>query len=210
MANNANPEPVPPRSSTRWAAAEQGEEADEGDVGGLPAEGSPVVDARFELRVAQIARRHRHRAARRHLWLSHHWPEHYGQRCVRLGSRHLCRRCTALYPLAFLVALVSAAGRPPWPAELDPAMIWILSIPATVAFVGEAVGLFRYSPKWQVGTTLLAGAGFGRALGYELVDRWSPEFWQPIAVFGGIWFFASFFAATTTPKVARRVTADSR
>ncbi len=173
-----------------------------------PAAATAGVDACFELQVARIARRHRDRQGRRQLWLSHHWPEHYGQRCVRIGSRHLCRRCTALYPFAFLVAFLSASGRPPWPPDLDPAAIWLLSIPATVAFIGEAIGLFRYSPKWQVGTTLLAAAAFGRALGYELVERWSSEFWQPIAVFGGLWFFASLFAATTRRKVPRRPVTD--
>lgn len=159
--------------------------------------------ALFELRLAEVGRRHRQREARRRLWLSHHWPEHYRQRCVRIGTHHVCRRCVSLYPLGFVVATLSAAGLPPWPASFDPAAIWILSLPATVAFVGEALGLFGYWPRWQVGATLLAAVGFGRALGYELLDRWSPEFWQPIAVFGGIWFFASFFAATTRPKVVR-------
>ncbi|MGI9596413.1 MAG: hypothetical protein ACR2QK_09645 [Acidimicrobiales bacterium] len=159
----------------------------------------------FELRLAQIGRRRQNEEARRHLWLAHHWPEEYRERCVRLGSRHVCRRCAALYQLGFAVAFIAAAGYPPWPSELDPMAIWVLSIPATVAFVGEAIGLFRYSPKWQVATTLLAAAGFGRALGYELLDRWSPEFLQPIAVFGGLWFFASAFAATTRPSALRRV-----
>ena len=157
--------------------------------------------ALFELRLSQISKRQRQAEGRRNMWLAHHWPDHYGQRCVRLGSRHVCRRCAALYPLGFLVAVLSAAGYPPWPPSLDPAAIWLLSIPATVAFVGEAVGAFSYNPRWQVGTTLLAAVGFGRALGYELLDRWSSEFWQPIAVFGGIWFLASVFAATTNKSV---------
>ena len=74
-------------------------------------------------------------------------------------------------------------------------MIWVLSIPATVAYCGEALGLLRYEPRWQVATTLLAALAFGRALGYELAERWSSEFWGPIAVFGGIWFLATAIAA---------------
>ena len=155
------------------------------------------ADARFELVLARMQRREARHRARSQLWLAHHWPEDHGERCVRIGRRPVCRRCAALYPLGLVVALLAAAGHPPWPAAWDPAMIWILSLPATTAFVGEAIGLFGYSPRWQAGTTLLAAAGFGRALGYELVDRWNPAFWQPIAVFGGLWFLASVFAAST-------------
>ncbi len=154
-------------------------------------------DSMFELRLAEINRKEQHFQGRKQLWHAHHWPEDYSERCVRVGTRHICRRCAALYPLGFLVAFLAAFGYPLWPQAWDPAAIWILSIPATVAFVGVAIGLFDYSPRWQVGTTLLAAAAFGRGLGYELVERWSPEFWQPIAVFGGIWFFASVFDATT-------------
>lgn len=141
------------------------------------------------------------RRATRMLWLSHHWPDSYRPRCFSIGRFHICRRCAALYPLGFTVAVLSAMVTPPWPSSWDPAAIWLLSVPATVAFVGEAVGWFRYSIHWQVGTTLLAGLAFGRALGYELVDRWSSEFWGPIAVFGGIWFFASV-AASRRPTTA--------
>ncbi len=158
----------------------------------------------FQLRLAQINRREQRFEARKQLWLAHHWPDEYAERCVRIGSRHVCRRCAALYPLGFLVAVLAAAGHPPWPDSFDPAAIWLLSIPATVAFVGEALGFFRYSPRWQVATTLLAAVAFGRALGFELVDRWSPEFWQPIALFGGIWFFASAFAVITKPRPTGR------
>lgn len=158
-------------------------------------------DALFEQRLAQINERTRDHRARRQLWLTHHWPKDYPQRCVRVGSRHVCRRCAALYPLGFVVAFLSAFGLPLWPAAWDPAAIWILCIPATVAFVGEAVGVFRYSARWQVAAMLITALAFGRGLGYELVDRWSSEFWEPVAVFGGLWFFASLFHHTTKPRV---------
>jgi predicted outer membrane lipoprotein len=148
----------------------------------------------FEYRLAELRVQEEQRVARRNLWLAHHWPSQYHDRCFRLGSRPVCRRCAALYPLGFLVALVSAAGLAPWPAGIDPWPIWILSIPATVAYVGEAVGWFRYHVRWQVGTTLAAALAFGRALGYELVDRWHPWFWEPIAVFGAIWLTATVIA----------------
>lgn len=133
------------------------------------------------------------------IWLAHHWPEHYGDRCVRIGRRHVCRRCLALYPLSLVVAIASVAGHPPWPGSWDPAIVWLLSLPATAAYVGEAVGWFRYRAWVQVVTTLLAALAFGRALGYELLDRWQPVFWGPIAVFGGIWFFATLIGQRRRP-----------
>ncbi|MEZ5411392.1 MAG: hypothetical protein R2761_25400 [Acidimicrobiales bacterium] len=136
------------------------------------------------------------------LWLAHHWPDHYADRCVRIGRHHVCRRCLALYPLSFVVAFASAGGHPPWPGSWDPAIVWVLSLPATAAYVGEAVGWFRYRPWVQVVTTLIAALAFGRALGYELLDRWQPVFWGPIAVFGGIWFFATLIGQRRRPPSA--------
>jgi hypothetical protein len=147
------------------------------------------------LRIEQASARRESASARRRMWLAHHWPQDYHERCFRLGSRPVCRRCGALYPLSFVVAAASVAGRPPWPPHLDPWLVWLLSVPATVAYVGEALGWFRYRARWQVAGTLLAALAFGRALGYELVDRWSPVFWGPIAVFGGIWFAATLIGS---------------
>ncbi|MCP4224681.1 MAG: hypothetical protein GY773_15185, partial [Actinomycetia bacterium] len=42
--------------------------------------------------------------------------------------------------------------------------------------------------------TLAAAMAFGRALGYELIGRWHPWFWGPIAVFGAIWLAATVVA----------------
>ena len=139
------------------------------------------------------------RAKRRFLW-AHHWPEDYEQRCCRVGGRPVCRRCSALYPIGFAVAFAAALGAPLWPDRWDPVAIWLLCLPATLAFVGEMVGWFSYSARWQVGTTAVAGLAFGKALGYELLQRWSTEFWGPIAVFGGIWFFASWYGHRTKAK----------
>lgn len=156
-----------------------------------PPEANPLALELFEQRLATIAEQNQLEAGKRNMWLAHHWPADYQERCVTIGGRHVCRRCAALYPLGLLVAVLSAYGLAPWPESIDPWPIWLLSIPATVVYCGEAVGLFRYRAKIQVGTTLLAAAAFGRALGYEFVERWNPMFWQPVMVFGLIWFFAT-------------------
>ncbi len=134
------------------------------------------------------------------MWLAHHWPDHYHQRCAKVGNRWVCRRCGALYPLGLFVAVLFAMGIELWPRDWDPAAIWILCIPATVAYCGEALGLFNYRPRWQVAAMLVTAVAFGRALGYEFLNRWSPEFWGPVAVFGGLWFFATI----NGPWIARR------
>lgn len=150
--------------------------------------GNAIALAMFDAKLSAMASANTARLGRKNMWLAHHWPEHYRERCVVLAGRHVCRRCAALYPLGVLVAILSWAGVAPWPETFDPAAIWILSIPATVAYCAEALGLIRYSSKVQVGTTLVAALAFGRALGYEFEQRWSPEFWGPICFFGLVWF----------------------
>lgn len=142
----------------------------------------------LDARLALIGSREKEREARRKMWLAHHWPDHYAERCVTIGKHHVCRRCAALYPLGVLVAILSFNGLTPWPTSIDPLPIWLLSIPATLAYCAEAIGLIKYDPRVQVGTTLLAAVAFGHALSYEFAQRWSPEFWGPICIFGGIWF----------------------
>lgn len=154
-------------------------------------------EARYQ---ATVARQQERRAAEeaetaaaKSLWLSHHHPELY-DRCVVLGDRHVCRRCLALHPLSIVIAIVSALGYAPWPTSWDPAAIWLLSVPATLDFLVEQLDLAPYSAKRQVAATLVTAFAFGRALGYELADSWSSEFWGPLAVFAGIWFGAAFLA----------------
>jgi hypothetical protein len=149
------------------------------------------LDVLFEARTAAVRARHDERLARRRLWLSHHWPAHYAERCATVRGRPVCRRCLALYPVSVAVAVLALVVGPPWPASWDPWPVWLLSLPATVAFVGEALGWFRYSVRWQVGTMVVAAVAFGRAWGAELADGGQAMFWGPITVFGGLWFFAS-------------------
>ncbi len=133
--------------------------------------------------------------ARNNLWLAHRWPEHYGDRCAHVGGRWICRRCSILYPIGTLVAILFAAGFEIWPRSWDMEAIYILCVPGTVAYCGEAVGLFRYRPRWQGVAMAITAVGFGRGLGYEFLNRWSGEFWWPVTIFGGLWFAASLIAA---------------
>lgn len=168
--------------------------------------GNAEALAMFDAKLAAIAATQTERIGRKNMWLAHHWPDHYAERCAVVGGRHVCRRCGALYPFGFLVAFASAYGLAPYPEAWDPIAIWILCIPATIAYCGEAIGAFAYNPRWQVGAMLVTALGFGRGLGYELVERWSPEFWGPVAVFGGLWFMFTMFGLTRKRAKAHRET----
>ncbi len=133
------------------------------------------------------------------IWLSHRHPDPssdapFGDRCVKIGGHWVCRRCSVLYPIGVIVAFLYAAGIG-WPESWDMTAIWLLCIPATVAYCGQALGLFEYNTRVQTATMAVSALGFGRGLGYEFTQRWSGEFWWPVTVFGGLWFFATLFGA---------------
>jgi hypothetical protein len=99
-----------------------------------------------------------------------------------------------------VVAFLFAAGIG-WPESWDMAAIWILCIPATVAYCGQALGLFGYNAKVQTAAMAVSALGFGRGLGYEFTQRWSGEFWWPVTIFGGLWFSSTLIGAL---RLARR------
>ncbi len=138
------------------------------------------------------------REARGNLWLAHRWPEKYGERCVHIRGRWVCRRCSVLYPIGVVVATLFAAGVELWPRSWDMTAIWVLCIPGTVAYCGEAVGLFTYRARWQSLAMAITAVGFGRGLGYEFLERWSGQFWWPVTVFGGLWFAATVIGSLRT------------
>ncbi len=161
-----------------------------------PGEINEEALARFDAKLEDMARKQREHTSKKNMWLAHHWAEDYDERCIKVGSRHVCRRCSALYGVGFIVAFAAAIASWHWPLSWDPLAIWLLCIPATVAYCGEAAGLFRYSSKWQTIAMVITAFGFGRGLGYELVNRWSSEFWGPVAVFGGLWFMFTMIGVT--------------
>ncbi len=171
---------------------------------GEPFGGNEKALAMFDAKLASIAAQQNELIGRKNMWLAHHWPDEYAERCAVVGGRHVCRRCAALYPFGFLVAFASAFGVAMWPESWDPLAIWVLSIPATVAYGGEALGFFAYNARVQVAAMLVTAVGFGRGLGYELVERWSPEFWGPIIFFGGLWFMLTMVGRTRKKFLAQR------
>jgi hypothetical protein len=117
------------------------------------------------------------------MWLSHHFPEQY-DRCVRVGDRHVCRRCLALYPLAFAVMLVSLVG--PWPGSTDAWVLVLLPLPSVVEFVLEHVHLVGYQPLRQVVLTIPLAIALGRGFALYVHDPTSRLFWGVVLAYGGI------------------------
>ena len=149
------------------------------------------VDAAFAEVAERRSAERRHDTARRALWRTHHWPERY-DRCVAIRGVHLCRRCTWFYSIAFAVAALGLVfDVSPWPLSWDWPLVWLLSIPATLEFIGGELGWYRYNARRQVLVTAILAPAVGRGINAELRDQWSWTFWGPVLVFGTIWFVAA-------------------
>ncbi len=146
------------------------------------------VDAAFAEVAARRQAEDDHMAARRALWRTHHWPERY-DRCVTVRGVHVCRRCTWFYSIAFTVAALGLIfGISPWPDAWDWPLVWLLSIPATLEFIGGELGLYRYDARRQAIVTAILAPAVGRGIAVELQDQGSWTFWGPVLVFGTTWF----------------------
>ena len=156
----------------------------------------------FGAKVAELRQRDQHVQARRQMWHAHHWPEDY-ERCVQIGRRSVCRRCLVLYPLTFAIALLALADVLLWPRKFDPLLIYVLSIPGTVEYAAEQLGLIRYSARRQVIGTALVAIPLGRGFSYELDHRWSWYFWGPLFTFGTIWYLSAVVGKRRRERQAR-------
>lgn len=154
----------------------------------------------FTAKVDEIEERRALERARRGMWLAHHWPEHF-ERCAVVAGRRVCRRCLVLYPLTIAIAVAAVADVVLWPRRFDPALIWLLSIPGTLEYVAEQLGMLRYRARRQVIATALTAIPLGRGLSYEFESRWSWYFWGPLLVFGSIWFIATIVGRRTRSRV---------
>jgi hypothetical protein len=126
------------------------------------------------------------------LLLSHHAPSEH-DRCFRIGRCYVCRRCAVLYPVAFVVAGLSLAGKV-WPAGWDDRLLWLLPLPVTLELVLERFGALRYRAGRQLLLTLLAAPALGRGFARYLRHPDDRLFWGMVLLFGG----ASLFAILAT------------
>jgi hypothetical protein len=133
------------------------------------------------------------------MWLAHHYPEQY-DRCVRIGDRHVCRRCLALYPLAFAVMAFSLWG--PWPGALDAWMLVLLPLPSVLEFVLEHLDVIRYQATRQVLLTLPLAVALGRGFALYVEDPTSRLFWGVVLVYGGVCVAAAVWRSRRPRPVA--------
>jgi hypothetical protein len=131
------------------------------------------------------------------LLLAHHPPSQY-ERCFKVGSRHVCRRCAVLYPVAFGVMALSLAGIG-WPAAWDKNLLFLLPLPVTLEFLLERFGALRYRWPRQLVLTLLAAPALGRGFARYLRQPTDGLFWSMVGLFGG----ACLFALLATRRRAR-------
>lgn len=157
-----------------------------------------MTDA-FTAKVVEIENRNTQDRARRGMWLAHHWPEHY-DRCAVIAGRHVCRRCLVLYPVTLTVAFATLAGLLLWPRSLDPELIWLLSIPGTIEYAAEQLGVLKYRARRQIAATVLTAIPLGRGMSYEFDQRWSWYFWGPLLVFCTIWFTTTIIGRRTRSR----------
>lgn len=125
------------------------------------------------------------------MWIAHHFPEHY-DRCTVIGGRHVCRRCSILYPTAFAVMFLTLAGVR-WPEAWDVVLVPLLALPAFVEFIAEHVRDVRYAPRRQVLLTVPMGVAAGVGLARYLEDQTDPVFWITVAVYGGVAVLAVWY-----------------
>ena len=146
------------------------------------------VDEAFAEVAERRSQEAEHQRAWKSLWLAHHWPHRY-ERCMVIGGRHVCRRCFWFYSIAFLTLAASPLGLSPWPPAWDGVLVWVLSVPATVEFIGGEFGAWKYDARRQVIVTSILGLAVGRGFAVELANEGSFTFWGPAIVFGLLWFF---------------------
>lgn len=145
------------------------------------------VDAAFADVADRRAAAAAHDRAWKSLWLAHHWPHRY-ERCTIVRGRHVCRRCLWFYAVSLLTLAAAAVGVSPWPTAWDTTLVWVLSIPATVEFLGGELGRWSYDARRQIVLTSVLGLAVGRGFYAELTAPGSWTFWGPVLVFGTLWF----------------------
>ncbi len=123
------------------------------------------------------------------VWLAHHHAGHH-DRCWRAGRTLVCRRCTLLWPLAFVVMGAVLAGDW-WPASADPWLLVLLPLPGVIEFLLEHAEVVRYRASRQLLLTVPVAVAIGRLLARYLDDHGDGLFWAVVWGYATVMFLAT-------------------
>ncbi len=102
------------------------------------------------------------------------------ERCINLGGLHLCRRCSLLWPITYLLlalqALLSSSGSSPMDLALP-----LLLAPPLGEYVLVALDRLHYSARRVWLFTPLAGMALARLLYRHMVSPWDAWAWSILA-----------------------------
>lgn len=143
------------------------------------------------------------RGRRTPLWLSHHYPLGY-DRCIRIGSTHVCRRCSVLYPLTFAVMLAALAGLR-WPPSADPWLLWLLPVPVVAEWWTEHLRLARYSPARNTILTAICAPAVGVGLARYMTEPTDTLFWAVVGTYAVVCIAAVVISARAGARSSRDV-----
>lgn len=118
------------------------------------------------------------------LWLSHHYPYEY-DRCIRVGDRHICRRCSVFYPVTFAVMFATLAGLR-WPESADAWLLWLLPAPVVAEWSLEHLGRVRYSAGRNTALTLICAPAVGVGLARYMASPGDALFWSVVVAYAAI------------------------
>jgi hypothetical protein len=147
-----------------------------------------ALDRRIEEWKAERAARAA-RETRAPVWIAHHHAGHH-DRCWRAGDTLVCRRCTLLWPLAFVVMAAVLAGDW-WPVGADPWLLVLLPMPGVVEFLLEHAGAVRYQARRQLLLTVPVAVAIGRLFARYLDDRGDGVFWAVVWGYAVVMFAAT-------------------
>jgi hypothetical protein len=139
------------------------------------------------------------------LALSHHWPDQH-DRCIKVGERHICRRCAVLYPITIAVLLLGLAGVR-WPITVDHVLLFLLPFPLVVDYVAEHIGAITYNARRQIITTAIAAPALGTAFVRYVAHESDPLFWQVVGIYAATCFVA-FLISQKRAKVAEQTASE--
>jgi hypothetical protein len=103
--------------------------------------------------------------------------------------------------MALIMMGLSLAGIH-WPAALDPALLWLMPLPAIADFVAEHFKLVTYNARRQAILSAIGGIAFGRGLGRYLLEPSDRLFWTVSVTYSLVMVGAVYLSSRRDKQVA--------